>query len=127
MSDCPSLANALSSLDKIDHLNNTNSNHNKVEPTLQSLVSENFALNEEDVLHPTSFKTIMRFQQQDNSLIEIAKVKSKAYSIQQFYGAGKTYSLICRHGKFVISKQIQKTLVELYHNALCNQGESRPN
>ena len=50
------------------------SNNNKVEPTLDSL-SENFALNKEDVLHPTSFKTIMRIQQKDKSLIEMAKEK----------------------------------------------------
>ena len=53
------ISTAPSCLDKIDCLNNTNSNNNKVEPTLESL-SEHFALNEEDILHPTSFKTIMR-------------------------------------------------------------------
>ena len=35
---------------------------------LESLC-ESFVLNEEDDLHPTSFKTIMRFQQKDESLI----------------------------------------------------------
>ena len=78
------VADALSRLDKIDNVNNTSSNNidnnNKVEPTLESL-SEHFALNKEDVLHPTSFKTIMRFQQKDKSLIEIAKEKPKDYSI----------------------------------------------
>ena len=54
-------------------MNNEN-NSNKVEPTLESL-SENFALNKEDILHPTSFKTIMRFQHGNKSLIEIAKEK----------------------------------------------------
>ena len=49
----------LSRLDKIDNLNDYN-NNNKVELTLESL-SENVALNKEDVLHPTSFKTIMGF------------------------------------------------------------------
>ena len=65
----------LSRLDKIDDLNNNNnntySNNHKVEPTLES-PSENFALNNKDVLHPTSFKTI---------LIEIAKEKSKDHFI----------------------------------------------
>ena len=32
------------------------------------------------------------------------------YSIKQFHGGGKMYSLIYRHGKIVISKQIQKTI-----------------
>ena len=101
------VADALSRLDKIDNVNNTSSNNtnnnNKVEPTLESL-SEHFALNKEDVLHPTSFKTIMRFQQKDKSLIEIAKEKPKDYSIKQFHGAGKTYSLICKNGKIMIQK-----------------------
>ena len=81
------VTDALSRLDKIDNLDNEN-NNNKVEPTLESL-SENFALNnEEDVLHPTSFKTIMRFHQKDKSLIEIAKEKLNNYSIKQFHGTG---------------------------------------
>ena len=66
------VVDARSRLDIIDNLNNTNtySNNNndkKFEPTLESL-SENFVLNKEDVLHSSSFKTIMRFQQKDKSL-----------------------------------------------------------
>ena len=53
----------------------------------------------------------MRFQQKDKSLIEIAKQKPKDYSIKQFHGAGKKYSLIYRNGKFVVPKEIQQTLV----------------
>ena len=47
----------------------------------------------------------MRFQQKDKSQIEIAKEKPNNYSIKQFYGASKTYSLICRHKKIMIPKQ----------------------
>ena len=50
------VADALSRLDKIDYL--YNNNNNKVGPALESL-SKHFALNNKDVLHPTSFKTIM--------------------------------------------------------------------
>ena len=57
----------------------------------------------------TRFKTIVRFQQKDKSLIEIAKVKPKDYSIKQFHRAGKTYSLACKHGKIVIPKHIKKS------------------
>ena len=106
------VADALSRLynkDKIDNLNNTNSNNNIVGPTLESL-SKNFALNKEDVLHPTGFKTIMRFQQKDKSLIEIAKEKPNDYSITQFHGTGKTYSLICKHGKIAIQNKYKKPL-----------------
>ena len=48
----------------------------KVEPTLESL-SENFALNEVDVLHPTSFKIIVIFQHKVKFLIKIVKEKHK--------------------------------------------------
>ena len=58
-----------------------------------------FFLKNEVVLHPTSFKTIMRLQQKDKYLIEIVKEKLNDNSIKQFHGVGKTYSLICRHGK----------------------------
>ena len=66
----------------------------KVVPTLESLF-EIFALSKEDVLHPTSFKSITRFQQKDKSLNGIAKEKPN--------GADKTYSLIFRHEKILIS------------------------
>ena len=69
-----SIADAHSCLVKINNLNNNNKN--KVEPTLESL-SEKIAFHKEDVLHLTRFKTIMRFQQQDKYLIEIAKEKPK--------------------------------------------------
>ena len=50
----------------------------------------------------------MRLQQKDKSLIEIAKEKPKDYSIKQFHGASKKYSLICKHGKIVVPKLLQK-------------------
>ena len=97
-------------LDKRDDENNNNDNHN-VEPTLESL-SENVALNKEDILHPTSSKTVMGFQQKDKYLIEIAKEKPKDDSNKQFYGAGKIISCSCIYIKIVIPKQIQKSLVK---------------
>ena len=48
----------------------------------------------------------MRFQQNQMSLIEIAK--EKTIFIKQFHEADKTFSLISKHGRIVISKQIQK-------------------
>ena len=50
----------------------------------------------------------MRFQQKDKSLIKIAKEKPNDYFIKQCYWTGETYSLICRHVKIMIPKQIQK-------------------
>ena len=55
---------------------------------------------------PLVFETIMRFQQKDESLIEIAKEKPKDYSIKRFYGRSKTYSLIIIFGKILIPEQI---------------------
>ena len=71
------------------------------------------------VLHPTSF------QQKDKSLIEIAKEHPNDFSIKRFLGAGKTYSLICRKVKFMVIKQMQKSLVEWYHNVPCHLGKTR--
>ena len=64
------VVDALSRLDKI--VNRNINNKNKAVTTLEILI-KNFALNKEDVLHPTNFKTIMRFQVKDKSLIDIAK------------------------------------------------------
>ena len=108
------MADALSCLDKIENLNNENRN-NKVEPSLESL-SENFALNKEDVLHHTSFKSIMGFQHKNKSLIEIPKEKPNNYSIKQFYRVDKTYSLLCRHRKIIIPKQIQQSIMPSRRN-----------
>ena len=53
------VADAFSCWDLINNVNNLY--NNKVKPTLESL-SENISLKEEDVFHPTGFKTIMRSQ-----------------------------------------------------------------
>ena len=114
------VADALKCLNKIDNLNNTNinfnynnnnnNNYNKVEPILESLW-KNLALNKEDVLHRTSFKNTMRFQQKDQSLIEIAKEKPNDHAIKVIHRVGKIYFLNHdRHGKIMIPKQIQNTL-----------------
>ena len=66
----------------------------------------------------------MQDQQNDKDLLKIAQ-NSKDYSIQNFHGADKKYSLICKNRKIVIPKQLQKQVVEWYHNALCHPGETR--
>ena len=116
------VADALSRLDKIDNLKTDE--YSKVEPTLESL-SENFALNNKGISRPTSFITIMRFQQQDTSLVEFSTEKPDDYSIELIHVAGKKYSLICRHRIIVIPKKIQKSLVEWYHNVLCHSSKPR--
>ena len=59
--------------------------------------------------HPTNYKTIMLNQQKDKDLIKIAKT-DKNYSIKQFHGTGKKYSLICLNNKIVIPKQLQRRI-----------------
>ena len=46
----------------------------------------------------------MKFQQKDIFLIEIVKEQPNKYSLKQLHRAGKTYTLIHRHGKIVIPK-----------------------
>ena len=118
------VADAPSCLHKRDNLNNTNSNNNnKAEPTLESR-SVNFALNKEDILHPTSFKTIMRFKQMHKSLIEIAKTKSNDNSIELFHGQVKCI-LLSKKQKNCGPKTNSKNHIEWYHSVLCNPGETR--
>ena len=54
----------------------------------------------------------MIFYQKNNSVIMIAQEKLNDSSMKQFYGAGKTHSLICKINKYVIPNQLQQTLVE---------------
>ena len=55
-----------------DALSRQDKKNKNIEQALD-IFSKSFALDNEDILYPTSFKTIMRFQQKDKSLIEIAK------------------------------------------------------
>ena len=65
----------------------------------------------------------MQCQQNNKSLIELAKLM-KDYSIKHFHVSDKKYSLICRKHKIVISKVLEKQVVEWYHNALYHPGET---
>ena len=89
-----------------------------------SSLAEHNSLEKEDVLQPVSYKFEILYQQNNKPLIETEK-SNKEYSIKHFHGTGKKYSLIYRKHKIIVSRLIQKQLVELYHNALCYQGESR--
>ena len=91
-------------------------------------MAEHFTLNRNDLLdylYPVNYKTIMKFQQKDKTLIETAKIKTNSYSIKHFHGADKKYSLICRKDKIVIPDPLQVRLVEWYYNTLCHPGETR--
>ena len=109
-------ADALSRLELV-----TDAEPVKADP--QSL-AEHFALEKEDLSHPTNYKSIMKSQQQDKTLIETAKLDKK-YSIKHFHGADKKYSLICRNNKIVIPKDLQEPMVQWYHKYLSHPGTTR--
>ena len=66
----------------------------------------------------------MRQQQKHKELIKIAQ-NNKDYSIQNFHGADKKYSFLCKIRKIVIPKQLERQVVEWYHDTLCHSGETR--
>ena len=68
---------------------------------------EHYGLEDEDISEPTNYKTIMQYQQKDKKLIKITQ-NNKDNSIQNFHGADKKYSLICKNHKILIPKQLEK-------------------
>ena len=66
----------------------------------------------------------MQYQQKDKYLVKNAQ-NDKDDSIQNFYVANKKHSFICKNCKIVIPKQLEKQVVEWYHNALCHPRETR--
>ena len=77
------VADALSRLDKIENLNNINSDNKKVESFLENQ-SETFALKKEDDVHYPAhqFQNCYEITKKVKSLIEIAKAKPNDYSIE---------------------------------------------
>ena len=73
---------------------------------MSSLI-EHVYLKKEDVPHPVNYKTIMQYQQNNKCLIETAK-SNKEFTIKQFHGADKKYSLICSKYEVVIPKTLKK-------------------
>ena len=57
--------------------------------------NKRYGLEDEDISHPTNYKSIMQNQQKDKDLITIVQT-NKDYSIQNIHGFNKKYSLICK-------------------------------
>ena len=87
------VAGVLSRLDIVDTPN----------PVRNNIISVNEYLGseDEDISHPTNYKSIMQNQQKDKELIKIAQ-NHKSYFIQNFQGADKKYSLICKKRKIKV-------------------------
>ena len=53
-----------------------------------SSLAEYFSLEKENVLHPINYKSIMRYQQNDKSLVETSEIY-KDYLIKHLHGVDK--------------------------------------
>jgi transposase InsO family protein len=73
---------------------------------------------------PLTFNNIKRAQRSDSALLDALQSKDD-YTQTIFRGGGKTYELIVRDKKIVIPKNIQRRVVEWYHEYLCHPGETR--
>ena len=73
---------------------------------------------------PLTFKHIHKVQRSDDKLLELLKSHDK-YSLKIFRGGGKHYELIVYQDKIVIPTNLQRRVVEWYHEYLCHPGETR--
>ena len=88
-------ADALSRLDIVD-------TPNPVKNNIRS-INEHYGLEDDDISHPTNYKTIVQNQEKDKDLIKIAQ-NNKDNSKQNFHGADEKYALIYKNRKIVIPK-----------------------
>ena len=90
--------------------------------------ADNFALNESDfpssTSYPASYKTLMRHQQKDASLLSLARTDD-TYKFKDFASGGHTRKLICMNDKIVVPKILPVPLVKWYHTQLCHPGITR--
>ena len=56
-------------------------------------MNKHYGLENEDISHPTYYKTIMQNHKKDKDLIKIVQ-NNKDYSIQNFHWLDKKYSLL---------------------------------
>jgi hypothetical protein len=73
---------------------------------------------------PSTFKHIHRVQRIDIPLLKLLESRNN-YSLKIFRGGGKRYRLIVHDGKIVIPTNLQRRVVEWYHEYLCHPGETR--
>ena len=92
-------ADAISRLDIVD-------TPNPVKNSIE-FVNEYYGLEDEDILHPTDYRTIVHHQKKDKELKKMIQT-SKDYSIQNIYGVNDKNSLNYGNRKIVISKQLEK-------------------
>ena len=79
-----------------------------------------------EVIFPLSYSLIGKEQQKDKELLNKAKANAtNNYSLKEFRGGGKAYTLLCYTDKIIIPKSLQTRIVEWYHTNLCHPGETR--
>ena len=81
-----------------------------------------FTENERYDVHPVSYSKLDIAQRSDASIKKILKNASSSYYIKDFYGGGKTRSLVCYNDKIVVPTQLQRHVIDWYHTALCHPG-----
>ncbi len=75
---------------------------------------------------PLSYMKIEHCQENDASLQKLVKDKPDGeYKCEVRSHAGKPYKLWTKDGKIVIPEELQKPVVDWYHEILCHPGETR--
>ena len=102
---------------------------NTQEPNLEQLLVSNaecFATDTKlpSTVYPVFLLLIHKLQQEDSSLQDLLKTQTK-YILKNFYGGGRSLSLICFNDKNVVPKSLQYRLVQWYHIQLCHPRETR--
>ena len=96
------------------------------QPTYRAL-AEAFGIQKEEIpdwINPINLKLIQKVQQTDKQLLQKARTHSD-YSLRSFRGGGKIRQLICKKDKIVVPEELQKRMVQWYHEYLCHPGETR--
>ena len=70
-------------------------------------INEHYGLEDEDISHPSCYKTIIQNLQEDIDLIKIVLI-IEDFSIKIFHCPYKKCSLICRNYNILIPKQLEK-------------------
>jgi hypothetical protein len=73
---------------------------------------------------PLTFKHIHNVQRSNSKLLKLLQSHDE-YSLKIFRGGGKRYGLVVYDDKIVIPTNLQRRVVEWYHEYLCHPGETR--
>ena len=98
-----------------------------LETSSSPMPMEQLSFTDEDLppeAFPLSFKTIMKHQQEDKSLLSKLK-ENNQYTLNMFCGGEKIRQLIVKDKKIVVPATLQNRCVQWYHESLCHPGRDR--